>query len=95
MVISGFLPFLYIFGSAWKAGKKLSAISGWAVTVLAITCAVVPTADVNRIWLFELKLVIGTGAVMLSALAVYRRQTRLTYLAYAAMPQSPPPASHN
>src|SRR5258708_28023207 len=77
MVISGFLPFLYIFGSAWKAGKKLSAICGWSVTVLAIVCAVVPTGDVNRIWLFELKLAIGTAAVVLSALADYRPQTHL------------------
>ena len=29
MVITGFLPYLYIFGSAWKAGKRVSAISGW------------------------------------------------------------------
>jgi amino acid transporter len=28
MVITGFLPYLYIFGSAWKAGKRLSATSG-------------------------------------------------------------------
>jgi hypothetical protein len=75
MVISGFLPFLYIFGSAWKAGKKLSAICGWSVTVLAIVCAVVPTGDVNHIWLFELKLAVGTAAVVLSALAVYSHQT--------------------
>jgi amino acid transporter len=95
MVISGFLPFLYIFGSAWKAGNKLSAISGWAVTVLAIVCAVVPTSEVTRIWLFELKLALGTAAVILSALAVYRRQSRLTYPAYSATPRPSPPAFHN
>lgn len=36
MVITGFIPYLYIFGSAWKAGKRLSAVSGSAITLLAL-----------------------------------------------------------
>jgi glutamate:GABA antiporter len=72
MVISGFLPFLYIFGSGWKVGKHVSAVAGLAVTVLAIICAIVPTGDVNRVWLFELKLALGTAAVVGSAFFVYR-----------------------
>jgi glutamate:GABA antiporter len=31
MVITGFIPYLYIFASAWKAGKRLSAAFGLAV----------------------------------------------------------------
>jgi len=73
MVITGFLPYLYIFGSAWKAGKRLSAASGWAVTVLAIVCSVVPTAEISNVWLFEGKLAAGTVAVIASAWVVYRR----------------------
>lgn len=73
MVIAGFLPFLYIFGSAWKAGKRISVISGTFVTVLAIVCAVVPTPDITRVWLYEVKLFGGTGAVILSAWLLYRR----------------------
>lgn len=76
MVISGFLPFLYIFGSAWKAGKKLSAVSGWAVTGIAILCSMVPTSDVNRVWLFELKLALGTAGVVIPAFFVYRAAVR-------------------
>jgi amino acid transporter len=72
MVIAGFLPFVYIFGSAWKAGKRLSAISGWFVTAVALVCAVVPPED-TRAWLFEGKLALGTAAVIGSALMVYRR----------------------
>ena len=53
MVIAGFLPFIYIFGSAWKLGRRLSAISGWGITLLAILCAVVPTAEMHIVWLFE------------------------------------------
>jgi len=76
MVLSGFLPYIYIFGSAWKAGRKLSALSGWAVTGLALFCSVVPTAEITRVWLFETKLFLGTAAVIGSAFVVYARQER-------------------
>jgi amino acid transporter len=73
MVITGFLPYLYMFGSAWKAGRRWSAISGWAVTVLAIVCPIVRTSEVHNVWLFDGKLVLGTVAVVASAWALYRR----------------------
>jgi len=73
MVIVGFLPYLYIFGSAWKAGKRVSALSGWAITILAILCSVVPTADIANVWLFEGKLAAGTLAAIGTAWLVYRR----------------------
>jgi hypothetical protein len=52
MVITGFFPFLYIFGSSWKAGNRWSAVSGRR-TIVAILCAVVPTAEIHNVWLFE------------------------------------------
>jgi len=73
MVITGFFPYLYMFGSAWKAGRRISALSGWAVTVLAIVCPVVPTSEVHNVWLFEFKIVLGTLAVIASAWLLYRR----------------------
>jgi amino acid transporter len=72
MVITGFLPYLYIFGSAWKAGKRISAVSGWAITMLAILCSLVPTEAIANVWLFEGKLAAGTLAVVASAWLVYR-----------------------
>jgi glutamate:GABA antiporter len=72
-VITGFLPYVYIFGSAWKAGKRLSSISGWAITLLAIACSVVPTAEVTNVWLFEGKLAVGTFGVIAAAWWLYRR----------------------
>jgi amino acid transporter len=77
MVIAGFLPYLYIFGSAWKAGHRLSAISGWGMTSLAILCSVVPTGEVHRVWLFEGKLAAGTFAVIASAWFVYHRRASI------------------
>jgi amino acid transporter len=73
MVIAGILPFVYIFGSAWKAGKRLSALSGWAMTALAIVCSVAPTAEIANVWLFEAKIAGGTIAVIASGWLVYRR----------------------
>ncbi len=55
-VISLFIPFLYIFGAAWKFGQKLAAFSGLCVSVLAIGFSFLPTADVRSVWSFELKL---------------------------------------
>ena len=72
MVIGGFLPYLYIFGSAWKAGRRASALSGGAMTALALFCSVVPPAEVTNRWLFEGKLAAGTLAMVGSAWLVYR-----------------------
>jgi amino acid transporter len=77
MVIAGFLPYVYIFGSAWKAGKRWSAASGWAMTALAIVCSAVPTAEITHVWLFEGKLAAGTaGIVGTAAWAYWRGVTR-------------------
>lgn len=75
MVIAGFLPFVYIFASAWKAGKRLSAISGATITVLALVCSTAPAPDVTNVWLFETKLAAGTLAVIGSARLLYRRRS--------------------
>jgi glutamate:GABA antiporter len=74
MVITGFLPYFYIFLSSWKAGKRISATSGLLVTLIAILCSIVPTGNVHRVWLFELKVVLGTGAIVGSAWLVYARK---------------------
>jgi glutamate:GABA antiporter len=73
MVIGGFLPYLYVFASAWKAGKHLSAISGGAITALALFCSTVPPAEVTNACLFEGKLAAGTLGMVLTAWLLYRR----------------------
>jgi amino acid transporter len=73
MVIAGTLPYLYIFGSAWKARKRVSAISGLAITVLVVVCAAVPTAEIGNVALFEAKLAAGTLSIIASAWVLYRR----------------------
>ncbi len=76
MVIAGFIPYLYIFASTWKAGRRISAVSGMFITLLALICSVIPTAEVTNVWLFEAKLAIGTALVTGSAWLVYRRRGR-------------------
>jgi amino acid transporter len=76
-VIAGLLPLLYIFASSWVAGNRISAASGWAVTAIAILCAVIPTAETHNVWLFECKLAAGTIGVIGSAWLVYRRRARI------------------
>jgi APA family basic amino acid/polyamine antiporter len=72
MVIAGFFPYVYMFGGAWKAGKRWSAVSGWVVTVVAIACAVAPTEAISSVWLFEGKLAAGVVGVVGSAGIVYK-----------------------
>jgi len=76
MVITGFLPYLYIFACACKARKRVSATSGAAITLLALFCSVVPPTEVTKVWLFEGKLAGGTLAVILSAWLIYHRTKR-------------------
>jgi len=77
MVLSGFIPYLYVFASAWKCGRRLAAASGLAVTLLTLVSSAVPTGQISNVWLFEAKLLGGTALMIGSAWLVYRR--RLTH----------------
>jgi amino acid transporter len=69
--IGGFLPYMYIFLSAWKAQRKLAGAVGLGVTLFCLVCSVMPTAEVKNIWLFEGKLALGTAAMIVSGLLLY------------------------
>jgi amino acid transporter len=73
MVIAGFLPYIYIFGSAWIAGKRWSAAGGWLITLLALICSVIPTGQVTHVVVYECKLAAGTAAMVLTGWLLYRR----------------------
>ena len=62
-VISLFVPFLYMFASAWKFGQRLPAFCGFGVSAIAILFSFLPTADVRSVAWFEAKL--GGGCVLL------------------------------
>ena len=76
MVVVGFIPFVYIFGSAWKAGHRFSAVVGGGVTLLAILCGLVPPSGVTHVWIFEGKILAGTAAAIVSGWFIYWRGER-------------------
>jgi glutamate:GABA antiporter len=73
MVIAGFIPYIYIFGSTWIAGKRWSAAGGWLITALALICSVIPTGQVTNVLLYESKLAAATVAMVVTAWLLYRR----------------------
>ncbi len=75
-VITGFLPYLYIFASAWKAQKWFSAVAGLSVSLLAIACSIMPPPEVTKVFQFEAKLALGTAATVASGWLIYRRNAK-------------------
>jgi amino acid transporter len=82
-VILYFIPFAYLFGSAWRLGQRLAAVSGMSVTAAALAVSVIPPPGVASLAVFELKLI--GGAVVLMALA------RWWFLRAARTPEREPP----
>jgi amino acid transporter len=76
MVIAGFIPYIYLFGSAWKCGRKFSAVAGLSTTALAIVSSVVPTPDITNVWAFEAKILAGTALMIGAGWLVYQRGIR-------------------
>jgi amino acid transporter len=72
-VITLFIPFLYIFGAAWKFGQRIPAALGLFVSAVAITFSFIPTDDVKSAALFEAKLVGGCILLFLIARFFYLR----------------------
>jgi hypothetical protein len=62
-VITYFIPFTYLFLTAWKFGARLSAVSGLAVTTIAIAFSFIPP-DGSSPLLFEVKLIGGTTLII-------------------------------
>jgi ABC-type multidrug transport system permease subunit len=72
-VITYFVPFLYLFGAAWKYGQRTSAVAGVLVTVVAVAVSFVPPAEVSSVWMFELKLAGGFGLLAGGARLCFRK----------------------
>ena len=75
-VITYFVPFLYLFGAAWKYGQRLSGAAGIFVTAVAVVLSFVPPPDAASIWLFELKLASGFAALAGLGWMCFRRFKR-------------------
>jgi amino acid transporter len=64
MVLGSFVPFVYVFLSAWKAGLRWAPVSGISVTLLSLVFTVLPTADIDNVWLFEAKILGGLALLL-------------------------------
>jgi hypothetical protein len=71
-VITYFLPFLYLFGAAWRQGLRLGPACGMGVTLAAIGLSLVPPADAASAPAFEAKLLGGCAALALTARLCFR-----------------------
>ncbi|MBM3812151.1 MAG: amino acid permease [Acidimicrobiia bacterium] len=77
-VITYFIPFLYLFLTAWKHGLRWPAAAGLVVTLLAVSFSFVPPRGVDSVWLFEAKLVGGTVLLILAAKLWFSHRLRAT-----------------
>jgi amino acid transporter len=73
-IVATFLPFVYIFLTAWKFGQRWSAASGLLVTLAANALAFVPPAETTSVALFELKLTGGCALVVITARMAFNMQ---------------------
>jgi amino acid transporter len=73
MIVVTFIPFLYIFGAGFRFASRLAAISGLAVTLIAIALAMVPPQEARSPAIFEIKIVGGSVVFALLGWAVFRR----------------------
>ncbi len=72
-VVTYFVPFLYLFGAAWKNGQRASSMAGLAVTALGIVLSFVPPPDVSSVWVFEGKLAGGFGLIAVMGRLCFQR----------------------
>lgn len=77
MVIVTFIPFLYIFGAGFRFASRIAAVSGLAVTLVAIALSAIPPSEVASPAVFEIKVVGGSLFFALLGWAVFRRYETL------------------
>lgn len=63
-VILYFIPFAYLFASAWRFGQRSAAMCGLSVTIIALVVSVLPPPGIASVALFELKLLGGAAALI-------------------------------
>jgi len=72
-LIATLIPFLYIFGSGFRFASRTAALSGLAVTLIAILFSALPTADAASAGSFEAKVLGGCALIAILGWLVFRR----------------------
>ena len=72
-VIVTFIPFVYIFAAGFRFASRIAAVSGLAVTLIAILFAAVPPQEAASAVIFEAKVVGGSVFFGLLGWIVFKR----------------------
>jgi glutamate:GABA antiporter len=73
VVIATLIPFVYIFASGFKFGRRWAGITGATISLAAVILSAVPPPGVASVWLFELKVVGGTVLLALLGRVIFVR----------------------
>ncbi len=73
VVIATIIPFVYIFSTGFKFGRRWAGTAGALISLAAIVLSAVPPPGVASVWLFELKVVGGTILLALLGRAIFLR----------------------
>ena len=77
MLIVTFIPFVYIFAAGFRFASRIAAVSGLAVTLIAIALAAIPPSEAASAALFEAKVVGGSVFFALLGWIVFKRYAAL------------------
>ena len=72
-MIVTFIPFLYIFGAGFRFANRIAAVSGLAVTCIAIAFAALPPDETVSTAIFEAKVVGGSVLLAVLGWIVFKR----------------------
>ena len=73
VVIATLIPFVYIFATGFKFGRRWAGVAGAALSLAAVILSAVPPPGVASVWLFELKVVGGTIILALLGRVIFIR----------------------
>ncbi|MDQ2844260.1 MAG: hypothetical protein M3Y72_25110, partial [Acidobacteriota bacterium] len=73
MLIVTFIPFVYIFGAGFRFASRIAAVSGLAVTLVAIALSALPPPEAASVATFEAKVVGGSVFFALLGWLLFKR----------------------
>ena len=73
VVIATLVPFVYIFATGFKFGRRWAGIAGALLSIAGVILSAIPPPGVASVWLFELKVVGGSILLVLAGRVIFVR----------------------
>jgi glutamate:GABA antiporter len=73
VVIATLIPFVYIFATGFKFGRRWAGVAGASISLAAVILSAVPPPGIASVWLFELKVVGGTALLAVLGRVIFVR----------------------